>query len=128
MAGKCEGCKNLDSNDATNGKMWATGPVFEDSYLPAVNIIENERRGCHYCSLLIQVTDEFVPNWRSRKDKISLHVIAPDRRPIEVRIMEAPLPNTELLELANVHLSAPEGKVNLIKLQWLFVEGMSKIT
>ena len=128
MAGKCEGCKNLDPNDAVYGKMWTTGPVFEDNYLPVVNIMENERRGCHCCSLLIQVIDEFVPNWRPNKDIMSFHVIAPDRRPIEITIMEAPLPNAELLELANVQLSAPEGKINSIRLQWFFAEGISKMT
>jgi hypothetical protein len=110
MARKCEGCKNLDPNDAIYGKMWTTGPVFEGNYLPVVDILENERRGCHYCSLLIQVINEFVPNWRPKKGKISFHVVAPDRRPVEVRIEEAPLPDAELLELANVQLSAPEGR------------------
>ena len=128
MAGKCEGCKNLDPNDAMYGKMWTTGSVFEDNYLPVVNIAENERRGCHYCSLLIQVIDEFVPNWQPKKDKISFHVIAPDRRPIEVTILEAPLPDAEFLELANVQLSAAEGKINSIRLQWLFAEGISEMT
>jgi hypothetical protein len=117
MAGKCEGCKNLDPNDAMHGKMWTTGPVFEDNYLPVVDITENGRRGCYYCSLLIQVINEFVPNWQLKKDKISFHVIAPDRRPIEVTIREAPLPNAEFLELASVHLSAPEGKINSARLQ-----------
>jgi hypothetical protein len=117
MAGTCEGCKNLDSNDGMHGKMWTTGPVFENNYLPVTNIIENERLGCHYCSLLIQIIDEFVPDWRPKKNKISLHVTAPDRRPIQVRIQEAPLPDAEFLELANVHLSAPEGKINPTRLQ-----------
>jgi hypothetical protein len=116
MAGECEGCKNLNPNSAIYGAMWTTGPVFEANYLPVVNIIENERWGCHSCSFLLRVIDEFVQNWRPKKDEISLHVIAPDGRPIEVRISEA-LPNEESLELANVQLSAPEGKINSIRLQ-----------
>jgi hypothetical protein len=127
MSGECEGCKNLNPNSAIYGAMWATGPVFEANYLPVVNIIENEGRGCYSCLFLLRVIDEFVQNWRTKKDDISFHVIAPDRRPIEVRITEA-LPNEESLELANVHLSAPEGKINSIRLQWLFVQAISKIT
>jgi hypothetical protein len=39
-----------------------------------------------------------------------------------VGIMEAPLPDAELFELANVHLSAPEGKISSIRLQWFSAE------
>lgn len=126
MAGMCEVCKNLDPNDAMYGKMWTTGPVFENNYLPVVIITESEGKGCLYCSLLIQVIDEFVPNWRPMREKISFRVTAPDRRPIEVTIMEAPQPDAEFLELANVHLSAPECKINFIRLQWPFKEGIPK--
>lgn len=76
----------------------------------------------------MRVIDEFVPNWRSKEDKLSFHAIAPDRRPIEVTIMEAPLPDVELLELAKVHLSAPEGKINSIRLGRLYAQGTSNMT
>src|SRR5947199_1934138 len=113
MFRQCETCKNLDPNDNVYGEVWMSGPVFEDYYIKLHDIIDNGQRGCNYCSLLTNLVNDFVPNWKSKTDRVSLHVTAPVRRPIEVRINEALEPDVELNELSTVFLSATEGIVIL---------------
>ena len=100
MLKKCETCKNLDPFDISYGGKWISGPVFEDPSIKLPNIIDNGRRGsCSYCSLLVSVVNDFVPDWKSRVDQVSLHVTAPVNRPIEIRIYEALAPDEQLDEL-----------------------------
>jgi hypothetical protein len=113
MFEQCETCKNLDPNNNVYGEAWMSGPVFEHHYIKLPDIIDHDQRGCSYCSLLANLVNDFVPNWKSKTERVSLHVTAPVRRPIQVRINEAPEPDVDLNELSAVVLSATEGMVIL---------------
>jgi Heterokaryon incompatibility protein (HET) len=104
MGEKCDVCRNLDSFDAVYGTQWTTGRAFEHSYLKFVDILASGQNGCCYCSLLASVVYEYVPDWTLRVDGLSIHVIAPDERPMEVRVSESADPHAEIVELAYVFL------------------------
>ena len=95
------------------GDVWMSGPVFEDYYIKLRDIIDSGQPGCNYCSLLASLVGDFVPNWKLKTDRVSLHVTAPVSPPIEVRIEESGGPDEELNELAAVFLWATEGRVIL---------------
>jgi hypothetical protein len=73
------------------------------------DIIDNGRRGCPFCSLFLDVLNLFVPNWQLRRDKLSLHVIAPNRRPFEVMVNEADKPDEAMRGIISISLSNPKG-------------------
>ncbi|OCK76130.1 HET-domain-containing protein [Lepidopterella palustris CBS 459.81] len=106
MAKKCEACRNLDSNDVVYSSEWTTGRVFQDNYLHASDAIRKSREGCPICSLILNILDLFLPDWRLKQEKLRLDVLAPDNRPFEVRVNEVPEePNALLRELVNVQFS-----------------------
>ena len=113
MFRQCETCKNLDPNDNVYGKVWMSGPSLRiiTSEPTISSTMPNAAAIIALC--LPNLVNDFVPNWKSKTDRVSLHVTAPVRRPIEVRINEALEPDVELNELSTVFLSATEGIVIL---------------
>ena len=120
MQDKCKTCKNLDPYDAIHGARWISGPVFQHTYVELNHIIKNGPRGCLYCSLLTNLVNNFVPDWKSKVDKLSLHVTAPIGRPLELRINECIAPDEELNEISNVFVSASLGALIFMDLFILF--------
>ena len=107
MAERCECCRNFDSHAPVYSSKWKTGRVFQDQYsIHASNVIRKSGEGCSICSFLLDVLDLFLPNWRSKHDKLRLEVIAPDNRPFEVCVNEVPEnPDALLRELVNIQFS-----------------------
>jgi hypothetical protein len=79
--------------------------------LKAADILEAKDQGCFYCFLLMRVMDEYVPDWRPKQESVSVDVLAPQGRPIQLRIQQAIAPDKELIELAMVVAWPCEGKL-----------------
>ena len=73
------------------------------------HVINKASLGCIYCSLLSSLVGDFVPEWQSKAEKISLYVTAPVGRPLVVQISESVDPHKQLNELCTVSLSTLPG-------------------
>src|SRR2546423_11351996 len=107
MAERCECCRNFDSNAPVYSSKWKTGRVFQDQYsIHASNVIRKSGESCSICSFLLNILDLFLPDWRSKQDKLHLEVISPDNRPFEVCVNEVPEnPDALLRVLVNIQFS-----------------------
>jgi len=110
MSQRCEICNNFNPRDHINGVMKASGPALILYYIKLANVLEKHQSGCRYCHLLAHVVFQFVPDWHSKIDKLSLELEHIDRRPVEVCIKASRGPTDELEELADIYISAPGGK------------------
>ena len=109
MTTKCKVCRNLDPDDAAYGSQWATGPVFQHSYIPLNQILVAAESGCIFCTLLKNLVCSFVQDWDCKAEVISLHVTAPLGRPMVVHINQDVDPQQQLDELCTVSVSTPSG-------------------
>ena len=109
MTDKCNVCRNLDPKDAAYGSQWASGLVFQHSYIPLNHILVAADSGCIYCTLLKNLVSSFVPDWDRKTENISLHVTAPLGRPLIVQISQAVNPHQQLHELCTISVSTSSG-------------------
>jgi hypothetical protein len=65
---------------------WETGPKLAE-------VLEKYQSGCY---LLASLVFEFVPDWHSKIDRLSLELEHIDRQPVEVRIKASRGPTDEL--------------------------------
>jgi hypothetical protein len=122
MGERCQCCRNLDSNTIGYSSQWTTGRVFQDNSVQISDVIKKSGGGCLICSFLLDVLDLFLPDWRSKQERLQLHVLAPNNRPFEVSVNEVPSePNDLLRELINVQISNADSKFTWIALQQLYL-------
>ena len=110
MSQRCEVCNNFDPEGHIDSDMWVSGSALVRLYIELADVLEKDQYGCCYCSLLARIVIKFVPDWQPRISKLSLQLVLVDRRPVEVRINENLGEEVELEELADVYISALEGR------------------
>jgi len=110
MDDECTCCGNFNPKASGWSTAWTSTALFQNHMLKSPDILEAVGRGCFYCSLLILVMDEYVPDWKQKQDAVSVDVLAPHGRPVHIRIQQAIAPWEELVELAMVVVWPSEGE------------------